>query len=682
MQPLHVIILYGANATVTGTVMEHVSSFKQFSRHKISYASISPFIPGVLDELSCFDVVVLHYSFFPGLHWKMSDELGSSLAAFRGLKVLFVQDEYDHTDMTRAWIRSLGIQCVYTCVPPPSLPVVYPPGLFAGVEFRQTLTGFAPFRLPVIACPPPDQREIMIGYRGRHLHPRYGDLAREKWLIGERMRDLCAQRGLRSDIESSEDRRIYGTAWYEFLASCRGTLGTESGSNVLDADGSVRAQIDAAVAADPKVSYEDLHARFIGEREGAICMNQVSPRIFEAVAMRTALVLFEGTYSGVVQPWEHYLPLRKDFANADEVFERLNDSQAIESMTARAYLHVIDSGNWSYSTFVREFDAYLGARLSAGGEPTFVIETIMPPAKDRRSPSMTAIPQGPTDIPFQLDWLQPELRDHYPALDRANAEFWNELCGTHMARELGIVDQSAASLARFDNAYLEFYPYLLERVPVHTMKNLTVLEVGLGYGTLGQCIVKAGADYIGLDIAELPVRLMRQRLRVQGLRGKVRLGSILNCPIVTESVDIVISIGCFHHTGDIERCIAETYRVLRPGGRAYIMVYNKFSLRQWLQWPRATLRDLVRDRSTATPSPAQGMQKKVYDTDLSGKAPPETVFVSRAVLRRMFQQFSRTSIRSENSDALNWRDSTIFRREAMLRLGWLWGLDLYVDAVK
>ena len=72
--------------------------------------------------------------------------------------------------------------------------------------------------------------------------------------------------------------------------------------------------------------------------------------------------------------------------------------------------------------------------------------------------------------------------------DRANADFWNELCGTNFARELGITDHSLRSLKLFDQAYLEFYPYLLKHVNLARMSGRKVLEVGLGYGTLGQKI--------------------------------------------------------------------------------------------------------------------------------------------------------------------------------------------------
>ena len=44
--------------------------------------------------------------------------------------------------------------------------------------------------------------------------------------------------------------------------------------------------------------------------------------------------------------------------------------------------------------------------------------------------------------------------------DKKNMKFWEELCGTHMAKKLGITELNSESLARFDNWYFDFYPYL------------------------------------------------------------------------------------------------------------------------------------------------------------------------------------------------------------------------------
>src|SRR5256885_405910 len=50
--------------------------------------------------------------------------------------------------------------------------------------------------------------------------------------------------------------------------------------------------------------------------------------------------------------------------------------------------------------------------------------------------------------------------DSQRAIDEQNAGFWNELCGSGLAQSLGITEITPASLARFDDAYMAFYPYL------------------------------------------------------------------------------------------------------------------------------------------------------------------------------------------------------------------------------
>lgn len=259
------------------------------------------------------------------------------------------------------------------------------------------------------------------------------------------------------------------------------------------------------------------------------------------------------------------------------------------------------------------------------------------------------------------------------AIARANAKFWDELCGTTFARSLGITDHSPQSLRRFDAAYLARYPYLLRHVAPERLVGLKVLEVGLGYGTLGQRIAAAGAQYTGLDIARGPVEMMRYRLSSAGLPGNVVQGSMLDCPLPDATFDCVVSIGCFHHTGDLQGCLDATWRVLKPGGRAVVMVYNRHSYLRWIKWFGATLRGGGSSES----------ERRAYDSDTHGNAAPETVFVSRGELRRMMHRFARVSLKLENSTHLGMRGITIIPRRFLLPvLGPLAGLDIYASATK
>jgi SAM-dependent methyltransferase len=267
------------------------------------------------------------------------------------------------------------------------------------------------------------------------------------------------------------------------------------------------------------------------------------------------------------------------------------------------------------------------------------------------------------------------------ATDRANAEFWDELCGSTMARALGITDRSLESLQRFDRAYLGFYPYLLDRVGLDQMRGKNVLEVGLGYGTLSQQIAMVAAAYTGLDVAAGPVSMVNHRLQMQGLPGRAVQGSMLDAPFAAEEFDVVVSIGCFHHTGDVPRCIDETYRILKPGGDARIMVYNRNSYRQWLLWPREALVAALARRG----SPAKGglAQRKAYDVNAGGEAAPETVFLSSGELAQMFRRYSHFACHKENCGDLPFRLHRLLPRRVLLPVvGPLAGLDLYVEARK
>ena len=263
------------------------------------------------------------------------------------------------------------------------------------------------------------------------------------------------------------------------------------------------------------------------------------------------------------------------------------------------------------------------------------------------------------------------------AIDEANAKFWDELCGTSLAKHLGITDRSEASLRKFDDFYLTYYPYLLRHVPVAEMRGENVLEIGLGFGTLSQQIAQSGAKYNGLDIAKGPVDMVNERLRMIGAPGKAVQGSMLECPFPDASMDRVVSIGCFHHTGNTQRCIDETLRVLKPGGSAHIMVYNRFSYRQWRRWPKETAQALLGNETV------NRAQRHAYDSDSSGEAAPETQFFSKEQLRKMFSGFARFSAKAENNEDFIFRGRIAISRKKLLPVvGPVLGLDIYVTALK
>ena len=352
---MNILYIYDSSQTYTNTVFDHLAALCTFSKSSAFFVHADMDCQATVD-LSRFDAVCVHYSVrlpFDGL----SPVVAHAVQTFGGMKFLFIQDEYDHTHRAWHWIKFLGIHLVFTVVPEAGIQKIYPPDEFPITRFVGNLTGYVP---PAIAeattVIPPSQRSLVIGYRGRPLPHRYGALGFEKVAIGKMVREYCDQRGITRDITWTENARIYGPAWIDFMRSCRATLGSESGSNVFDWDGSLRTRIDAFAKGHPHATAAEIYEQIVKPVELDGVMNQISPRIFEAIAARTVLVLFEGAYSGVVQPDVHFIPLKKDGSNLDEVFRKLQDSDYVDSMAERAYQHVIGGGEFSYPAFVAMVD--------------------------------------------------------------------------------------------------------------------------------------------------------------------------------------------------------------------------------------------------------------------------------------------------------------------------------------
>jgi glycosyltransferase involved in cell wall biosynthesis len=378
----NILVLYDDKFTHIGTIIEHILSFRNHSSNNIFYLPATVIwdgsasgsyrpgdegcaLPDDFDSLwnfDNFDAIVVHYSVRLSLIGYLPSSLRECVRRFSGEKILFIQDEYESVNNARRNIADLGITTIYTCIPRDGQEIIYPTAWFPTIEKIQTLTGYVPDSPEVErAALPIEQRETFIGYRGRRLPHHYGMLGYEKFVIGERVREEAAKRNIRVDIESDDSKRIYGS-WYAFLGSCRATLGTESGSNIFDFDDSLRAKAQEL----RDVPFEEVYDEHFKPYDGPIRMNQISPKFFEAIRLRTALVCFPGTYSGILQPGRHYIVLEKDFSNIDEVFSKLADVSFLKCLTDRAYEDIIASGRYSYRAFIRSFDDWLDGRIPYG----------------------------------------------------------------------------------------------------------------------------------------------------------------------------------------------------------------------------------------------------------------------------------------------------------------------------
>lgn len=384
-----ILVLYHFIPPYAETVLEHALSFERFSRFRVWSLNTAERFPAALRDLR-YKVVVLHYSLFGSGEYQLNEAFLDYLrASDTSLRVCFFQDEHYHVGQRFTFIDDHRVDWVYTLLQPADAARIYGERTH-GPRLFSTIPGFVGddlLRQASRFARPQSERTIDVGYRARTLPFYMGRGAQEKGEIGRRFAKLSDGLGLRVDIATDEASRLYGDAWYRFLGSCRAVLGVEAGVSIFDLDGGARAATEHLLALEPELSFEDVSARILHRWEDNVFYRTVSPRHFEAAAFDTCQILFEGSYSGLLEAGTHYIPLRKDFANIGEVVRSLRDAEQRSTIVANARRDLIDSGRYSHASFVREFDAELerAGALVAGLRPPGVDEALARGARLRRT---------------------------------------------------------------------------------------------------------------------------------------------------------------------------------------------------------------------------------------------------------------------------------------------------------
>jgi hypothetical protein len=347
------------------TITDHVGAFEAYSRFPIQKLNTDSPLPAGIAELD-FELVIVHYSLVGGGFYPMTEDHLRWLNASRGHKVLLVQDEHRYCGHRFWFCDEVGFDTLYTCLEPSEFEKVY--GARTGIRrLRTNLPGYVSEQMVADGkrLQMPDQkRPIDIGYRGRPLPPYSGRGGLEKYEIGRRFSEHAADSGLTLDIGLEEGDRLYGKDWPRFLSRCKGVLGVESGVSVFDLDDRVIDQYERLVARGADVTLE--HLSEADKLEGNVYYRTISPRHFEAAAMRVCQILFEGRYSGILQPMVHYIPLRRDFSNFDEALRLFREPDVRRELTENAYRDLIASGDYAYKRYIESVDEDL---IEAGLDP-------------------------------------------------------------------------------------------------------------------------------------------------------------------------------------------------------------------------------------------------------------------------------------------------------------------------
>ena len=165
-------------------------------------------------------------------------------------------------------------------------------------------------------------------------------------------------------------------------------------------------------------------------------------------------------------------------------------------------------------------------------------------------------------------------------------DFWNEAsCG----EELYLHSHDREGYEEQSRHRYDLEPYIFELAGFEGTRGRHVLEVGVGLGADHQKFAEAGAVLHGIDLTGRAIEHTRRRLEAFGLSSVLSTGDAEALSFPNESFDVVYSWGVLHHSPNTPKAISEVYRVLKPGGRASIMIYHKWSMVGFMLWVRYAL---------------------------------------------------------------------------------------------
>jgi ubiquinone/menaquinone biosynthesis C-methylase UbiE len=237
-------------------------------------------------------------------------------------------------------------------------------------------------------------------------------------------------------------------------------------------------------------------------------------------------------------------------------------------------------------------------------------------------------------------------------------------------------------------------------------KDLAVLEVGCGLGTDGAQFAKAGARYTGIDLTDAAVELAKRRFELFDLPGTFRVTDAERLDFPDNSFDLVYSHGVLHHTPDTAAAIREIHRVLRPGGKAVVMLYHRDSYNyrvnismlrrtgvQLLRWntgiklvhlltgePEDSLRDHARQLQTRS---EYLNSEEFLSRNTDGAGNPLARVYSHREARELFKDFAHVELRTYFLNK-RWLPvlGPLMPRSLESQLAARWGWHLWIYATK
>jgi hypothetical protein len=353
---------------------------QQSPEHNYIYHDVTFSFPRYLRELN-FHAVILDVTLL-AQRWGRQSKFNKIKKDYQfvsdldAMKLAFPQDDYDCHLLLDDWMVEWNVDVVFSVISS-NWEILYPRFSMHG-EIKLGYTGYVDDSLIDYASKDFHARSIDIGYRAKKLLPYFGYIGETKWQIGLEVKKEAQRLNLKEDIQIGDEHQLLGNHWYEFINDCKFTLGTNSGSSLLDPDGSVRKKVMRYIKKHPEAIFPDVESACFAGLDRKESFTAISPRILEAALLNSAQILVEGEYSKVLKPWDHFIPINSVASDFEQAYHAMLDESEVERRIKRCREAILDCPFLRFSSKAKtifeliyaNLDSNLGQSLSISATNT------------------------------------------------------------------------------------------------------------------------------------------------------------------------------------------------------------------------------------------------------------------------------------------------------------------------
>lgn len=358
MKSIKILFIYSCREYPTRpTIISNIYALKSYNTDTIYYYNISFRKDLFFLRLHKFDVVIFHHSVTVPWNKKRfysNIKLLKKYTKDIKIKAAFFQDEHFGRSRRCDFINELGITHLFSVSNGSELKNIYNNVNLDTLKTFSVLTGYLndPDIEYVRKASSSATRSIDIGYRTAVMQSFYlGKVGYKKEEIADVFLTETSRYGLKCDIKKGLDNMYKDKDWYKFLLNCKYTIGSESGASLLDDDGSTKLKVINYLKKHPYAAFEEVESACFPGLDGSVDTRALSPRHIEACLTKTCQVLTEGNYNGVLKPWIHYIPLKFDLSNINEVLDVVKQDKMRDKIINKAYEDIIESGKYTTKYF-------------------------------------------------------------------------------------------------------------------------------------------------------------------------------------------------------------------------------------------------------------------------------------------------------------------------------------------